>query len=123
MVVRIEKVPGGGRRASAVEVIPGDLVQKIKLKKDARANVLAEVVVVADSSQGVISSQPFYYPIELCLGCLVTVTASCPTDQYLDNSSNVCLLPQDGPLFCCKHPQLGFICPAKPPSADDKTND
>lgn len=100
----------GGKRASAVELIPDDVVKKLKVASGARPMVIAEVKAVAESGEGdVIESLPFYYPVSLCNGCLVVTLSTCPTSATAE-TSNVCGLPQDGPLVCCTDSAVGFHC-------------
>ena len=100
----------GGKRASAVEIIPADVVNKRKIASGSRPMVIAEVTAVAESGEGdVYESLPFYYPVSLCHGCLVVTLGTCPTSATADDS-NVCGLPQDGPLVCCTDSALGFHC-------------
>lgn len=100
----------GDKRASAVEIIPDDVVTKLKVASGARPMVIAEVTAVAESGEGdVYESLPFYYPVSLCNGCLVVTLGTCPTSTTASDS-NVCGLPQDGPLVCCTDSALGFHC-------------
>jgi len=100
----------GDKRASAVEIIPDDVVKKLKVASGARPMVIAEIKAVAESGEGdVYESLPFYYPVSLCNGCLVVTLGACPTSAAADDS-NVCGLPQDGPLVCCTDSALGFHC-------------
>jgi hypothetical protein len=101
----------GGKRASKVAVIPDDVARKIKLTPGVEAMALAEVTAIADSEEGRVVSQPFFYSIHLCSGCLVATLSQC-SDAIAGVQSNVCGLPQDEPLICCNHDELGLICPS-----------
>jgi hypothetical protein len=101
----------GGKRASKVAVIPDEVARQIKLTPGVAAMALAEVKAVADSDEGRVVSQPFFYTINLCSGCLVATLSQC-SDAIAGVQSNVCGLPQDEPLICCNHDELGLICPS-----------
>ena len=101
----------GDRRASRVEVISDDLVQQVLMSKvgeGARPQVMVKVTVVADSSDGEIESLPFFFPIDLCNGCLVRKYNSCAEAQQYE--SNSCGLPQDSPVACCTDPSGELMC-------------
>jgi hypothetical protein len=101
----------GGKRASSVEVIPSDLVKQIEVPEGARPMIMAEVKAVAEDGDGdVLESIPFFYPISLCDGCLVVMLDACSSSTNI--KSNVCGLPQDGPLVCCNDPDSGLLCSA-----------
>jgi hypothetical protein len=101
-----------GKRSSVVELVPADLVKKLKIAGGAWHSVIAEVIAVAETGDGeTLESIPFYYPVSLCYGCLVTTLSSCPTGASLKPfQSNVCGLPQDAPLLCCNDSVLGLRC-------------
>jgi hypothetical protein len=102
----------GDKRASVVKVIPDDLAAKIKIKLEpgARPMVMARVQAVAANASDLLESMPFFYPIHLCNGCLVTMLNSCPSDFSTALPTNRCGIPQDGAVVCCDDPQRGIVC-------------
>lgn len=100
----------GDKRASVVKVIPDDLAARINVPTGARPMIMARIQAVASTGDDVLESMPFYYPIHLCNGCLVTMLNSCPTDFTTSIPSNVCGIPQDVAVACCSDPQRGVVC-------------
>ncbi|MCC6748610.1 MAG: hypothetical protein IT371_13190 [Deltaproteobacteria bacterium] len=101
----------GERRASSVEAIPEKLVKLLSIPPNVKPIVTAKVRVVADHGVTKMKSAAFFYPIQLCNGCLVVKAENCPTGEALQSApSNTCGLPQDESTTCCNAPGRGLVC-------------
>lgn len=99
------------RRASIVEILPGDLARELQASSIEELTV--KVTAIAETGlKNPLRSIPFIYPLRLCNGCLVTVIDNCAdaVDIAAGVSGNVCGIPQDGPLLCCNDANRGTVC-------------
>jgi hypothetical protein len=110
--------PGGALTATSVTVITADLARRIRdtgdLKTVPYLQLGARIKVVGRRGTGVIESDPFLFPINVCDGCLVARVESCPFTTPPTNMGNACNIAQDGFVDCCTMGD-SFICP--PPVA------
>ena len=103
---------GGGNTASSVNVVPGDLVRKIRDMNVLTATnhfwILATVHARGSTLVGTVRSDGFKYPIELCDGCLVDDQGACPVAAA---TGSACNIGQDESVGCCESTGQ-LVCPS-----------
>lgn len=98
-------------RSSAVKIIKEQLLDVLQVSQDFRPTVIAKVQAVAEHAGTDITSTTFYYPVEICDGCLVTVLSACPgPEDDIEVPENPCGLAQDQAVACCNDSARGFVC-------------
>ena len=96
-------VPGGAQ-VTEVKIVPDALAQALQgVVAPGTAYTLVAAVTAVGVRRGTgseIESTEFFYPVELCSGCLVAPVTACPADTT-GLPTNECGLPQDDPVTCC----------------------
>jgi hypothetical protein len=109
--------PGGDLIAGSVVAISAELARRIRdvgeLKTISSAQLGARIRAVGSRGTGDIESDEFFYPIEICDGCLIARVDSCPFTSA-PNMGNACNVAQDGIVDCCTMGST-LLCP--PPVA------
>lgn len=97
----------GEQFSAVIEVVPADLTQELAgiLTPDDDVTIVADIVYHAArtgntrGSVGMIDSRNYSFPIQLCVGCLATSCAGCPTGSCevdFDPFARLCGNVQDG---------------------------
>jgi hypothetical protein len=108
--------PNGGLAAFGLPLIPsrvGALIAPTLSPAKPTAQLVATIEIFGLLGGSEVTSQPFDFPIEACVGCagqIVGPCASLPMD-FKANPGNPCNPFQDGVIDCCSTPG-GAICPA-----------
>jgi hypothetical protein len=111
--------PNGGLAAVGLPLIParvGALIAPTLSAAKPTAQLVATIEIFGLLGGGEVTSQPFDFPIEACVGCSGRNVGSCaslPTDFKAD-LGNPCNPLQDGAVDCCIS-AAGPVCPAAKP--------
>jgi hypothetical protein len=101
-------IPPAGVAAISVKVIKDTLAAKLTQVIPKGSGVAATITVtikaVAKLQGSDKDSADFYFPIDVCNGCLVDYRTSCPSSSDTTILSNFCGLPQDSKITCCSSP-------------------
>ncbi len=108
--------PDNALFGATVQVLSFDAAKALatRLAPFERTQIVASVEVIGTLSGDQVSSNVFDFPINVCVGCLVTSLGPC---DMLDSAfmptakGNFCNPGQDQAVQCCSTPQ-GNICPA-----------
>lgn len=99
--------PGGGTAAQYVEAVSGPLGALLvgKVTPGDLKRVILGITLKGQSNDGAsVDSGEWYFPLDLCNGCLVAETPTCGTGQVLTRTSCFATLPdynnQDTPPIC-----------------------
>jgi hypothetical protein len=109
-------VKPNGLAAFGIPLIPsrvGALIAPTLSSAKPTAQLVATIEIFGLLGGGEVTSQPFDFPVEACVGCagqIVGPCASLPMD-FKANPGNPCNPFQDGVIDCCSTPS-GAICPA-----------
>jgi hypothetical protein len=76
--------------------------------------VTAEVVVFGDLNGGDVESVPFFYPVDVCDGCLKIDRGPCSglPDDFEPEQGGECNPLQDAAADCCTDADGDDVCPA-----------
>jgi hypothetical protein len=106
---------GGGQLSAIVDAFPVALAQRL-LTEGGVSNEPSAVLNLRIQALGTttfgneMQSDPFNFPLEVCVGCLVANVQSCPFASAPTNLGNACNPAQDAPVDCCT--QNGeLLCP------------
>jgi hypothetical protein len=107
----------GASTSFAFEILPGAMLAELegKLGPDGATTVTAEVEIFGDVEGGEARGEPFFYPIEVCVGCLITNLGNCAelASDIEPAPGGECNVFQDAPVDCCVEGE-DLICPAIP---------
>ena len=95
--------PTGGKYVTSMSPIGDELASLLAdvIPAATKPTVVAEVRAFGVRAGSEMETPAFPFPIKLCSGCLIDLRSTCPaeTEEFF---SNVCGLPQDAPVTCCK---------------------
>jgi len=110
---------GGGQISAIVDAFPVALAEQL-FNQGGVGNAPSAVLNLRIQALGTtnvgtaMQSDPFNFPLEICVGCLVTNVQACPFTSALTNPGNACNAAQDAPVDCCTEGGA-LLCP--PPVA------
>ncbi|HVV49829.1 MAG TPA: hypothetical protein VHO06_09235, partial [Polyangia bacterium] len=107
---------GGGQLTAIVEAFPVALANQLLtsggVSGDPTATLDLRVQAIGTTVGGTdVQSDPFDFPVEICVGCLVSNLQPCPYSAAPTNTGNVCNVAQDDPVDCCLDSAGGLVCP------------
>jgi hypothetical protein len=112
--------PNGGIADAGFILIPGELTAAIRAKVDltkrVRVEALATFTIDGVMSGGVVTSQPFSYPITIGNGVAVNILGNCPLPMGTPNprTGYACNPAQDGVVDCCLTGPISTTAPTCP---------
>ncbi len=106
---------GGGQINAIVNAFPVALAERLfnegGVSNDPSAILNLRVQALGTTTLGSeIQSDPFNFPLEVCVGCLVANVRACPFASAPTNPGNACNPAQDAPVDCCTENGL-LLCP------------
>ena len=106
---------GGGQIAAIVDAFPVALAEKLfnegNVNSDPSATLNLRVQAIGTTTFGTeMQSDPFNFPLEICIGCLVATVQPCPFTSAPANPGNACNPAQDALVDCCTENGV-LICP------------
>ena len=106
---------GGGQINAIVEAFPVALATQLFNEGGVSSNPTAtlnlRIQALGTTTTGTqMQSDPFNFPLEVCVGCLVAHVQACPYATAPANPGNACNPAQDAPVDCCTQAGL-LICP------------
>lgn len=109
--------PNGGIADVGFELVPGELVSRIRAKVDVstafQLQAVATFTVLGDMSGEAVESQPFAYPLTIGANIVARVRGTCPLPTGTTISSGYSCNPfQDGVVDCCLQGGSTLVCPA-----------
>jgi hypothetical protein len=107
---------GGGQLSASVEAFPVPLAQQLLAAGDLDASpsltVNLKVQALGSTNTGrSMQSDPFNFPVSICVGCLAVNLGPCPLSTAPANLGNACNPAQDQSVDCCTDNGT-LICPA-----------
>ena len=107
---------GGGQLSAKVEAFPVPLAQQLlaagNLDTTPSLTVNLKIQALGSTNSGrSMQSDPFNFPVSICVGCLVANLAPCPYSAAPANPGNACNPAQDQSVDCCTD-NGALICPA-----------
>jgi hypothetical protein len=110
---------GGGEMGAIVDAVPVALATQLLnlggVAAEPSALLNLHVQAIGTTVGGTaMQSDPFDFPVEICVGCLVANVQACPYMSAPANPGNPCNPAQDDPVDCCTD-NGALICP--PPVA------
>ena len=110
---------GGGQINAIVNAFPVALAQRLfnegGVSNDPSATLNLRIQALGTTTFGTaMQSDPFDFPLEVCVGCLVANVQACPFASAPANPGNACNPAQDAPVDCCTE-NGALVCP--PPVA------
>jgi hypothetical protein len=109
-------VPSGGAQITAiVDAFPVALAEQLldqgSVSKDPSATLNLRVQALGTTTVGSeMQSDPFDFPLEICVGCLVANVQACPFMSAPANPGNACNPAQDTRVDCCTT-NGALVCP------------
>jgi len=110
---------GGAQISAIVDAFPVALAEQL-LNQGSVGNDPSAVLNLSIQALGTttfgnkMQSDPFNFPLEICVGCLVANVQPCPFTSTPANPGNACNPAQDAPVDCCTA-NGALVCP--PPVA------
>ena len=106
---------GGGQINAIVNAFPVALAERLfnegGVSNDPSAVLNLRVQALGTTTFGSeMQSDPFDFPLEVCVGCLVANVQACPFTSAPANPGNACNPAQDAPVDCCTENGL-LLCP------------
>jgi hypothetical protein len=106
---------GGGQVSAIVKAFPVALAEQLLnqggVANDPSATLNLRIQVLGTTNVGTeMQSDPFNFPLEVCVGCLVANVEACPFSSAPANPGNACNPAQDAPVDCCTQ-DGALICP------------
>ena len=106
---------GGGQINAIVDAFPVALAEQLfnqgGVSSDPSATLNLRVQAVGTTTFGTeMQSDPFNFPLEICVGCLVAHVQPCPFTSAPANPGNACNPAQDAPVDCCTQ-DGALVCP------------
>ena len=106
---------GGGQINAIVDAFPVALAEQLfnqgGVSSDPSATLNLRVQALGTTTFGTeMQSDPFNFPLEICIGCLVANVQPCPFTSAPANPGNACNVAQDAPVDCCTQ-DGALICP------------
>ncbi len=106
---------GGGQINAIVNAFPVALAEQLLneggVSSDPSATLNLRIQALGTTTFGTeMQSDPFNFPLELCVGCLVATVHACPFTSAPTNLGNACNPAQDAPVDCCTQ-DGALICP------------
>jgi hypothetical protein len=82
-------------------------------------DVVAQVVIYGNINDGTFASEPFFYPVTACYGCMTNNAGLCASlsSSFMAHTGGACFLPQDGLVDCCDDGTGHLVCPAVAPTS------
>ena len=110
---------GGGQIGAIVDAFPVALAEELfnqgGIGNDLSAILNLRIQALGTTNIGTeMQSDPFDFPLEVCVGCLVANVQACPFTSAPTNPGNACNPAQDAPVDCCTEGGA-LLCP--PPVA------
>ncbi|HSY37942.1 MAG TPA: hypothetical protein VLA79_00400, partial [Polyangia bacterium] len=110
---------GGGQLSAIVDAFPVALAQQLFTQggvgNDPSATLNLSIQAIGTTTFGTeMQSDPFNFPLEVCVGCLVANVEACPFASAPANPGNACNPAQDDFVDCCTQ-DGALLCP--PPVA------
>jgi hypothetical protein len=107
---------GGAQLNAIVDAFPvalaGQLFNQGNVAPGPTATLNLRVQALGTTTGGTdIQSDPFDFPLEICVGCLIGNVQSCPFTGTPANPGNPCNSAQDDPVDCCTDAAGALICP------------
>lgn len=107
---------GGSQLSAIVDAFPVTLASQLLgnggVGADPNATLNLRVSAIGTTVTGTdMQSDPFDFPLEICVGCLVANVQACPFTGAPANPGNPCNPAQDDIVDCCTE-NGGLICPA-----------
>jgi hypothetical protein len=109
--------PNGGLTATSMEIIPRNVGAAIaaalsETKSSVQVNARVEAFGTMGGSE--ITSQPFDFPVEVCINCGAIDLGPCAALPmgFQGSAGNPCNSAQDDAVTCCTAPGGAFVCPA-----------
>jgi hypothetical protein len=107
---------GGGQLSAIVNAFPVDLAQQLLrdggVSKNPSAILNLRIQALGTTAFGTeMQSDPFNFPLEVCVGCLVASVQACPFLTTPANPGNPCNPAQELPVDCCTE-NGALLCPA-----------
>jgi hypothetical protein len=106
---------GGGQINAIVDAFPVALAEQLfnegGVGSDPSATLNLRIQALGTTTFGTeMQSDPFNFPLEVCVGCLVANVQACPYASAPANPGNACNAAQDAPVDCCTQGGA-LICP------------
>jgi hypothetical protein len=106
---------GGGQLNAIVDAFPVALAEQLfndgGVSGAPTATLNLRVQALGTTTFGTeMQSDPFNFPLEICIGCLVANVQACPFTSAPTNTGNACNPAQDAPVDCCTQDGV-LICP------------
>ena len=97
---------GGGQINAIVDAFPVALAEQLftqgGIGTDPSATLNLTIQAIGTTTFGTeMQSDPFDFPLEVCVGCLVANVQACPFTSAPTNPGNACNPAQDAPVDCC----------------------
>jgi hypothetical protein len=110
---------GGGQLSAIVDAFPVALAQQLFTEggvgNDLSATLNLTIQAIGTTTFGTeMQSDPFNFPLEICVGCLIANVQACPFASAPANPGNACNPAQDEFVDCCTQ-DGALLCP--PPVA------
>jgi hypothetical protein len=111
---------GGSQLTATVDAFPVSLASElfgnggVSAEPDATLNLHVQAIGTTVGGTDM-QSDPFDFPLEICVGCLIANVQSCPYTSAPANPGNPCNVAQDDFVDCCTDSSGSLICP--PPVA------
>jgi hypothetical protein len=106
--------PDGGTTGFAIELLSEAMLEAIAnsvtLAEKDRVSLVVEITAFATMDGNEVESERFFFPLDVCDGCLLRVADSCditPPSRGYECYPQV----QDVPTICCLDASGGTICP------------
>jgi hypothetical protein len=106
---------GGGQINAIVDAFPVALAEQLfnqgDVSADPSATLNLSIQALGTTTTGTeMQSDPFNFPLQVCVGCLVANVQACPYASAPANPGNACNPAQDAPVDCCTQNGV-LLCP------------
>lgn len=114
-------LPDGGLASFSFTIIDPAMLASLGAKlgsPDQRIEVVAEVQLFGEMAGGTIKSNTFFFPIDVCNGCMKVSVGDCAAlpDGFVPLTGGECNPLQDVATECCTAADQSLVCPAAAPT-------